>query len=105
MTTVNSRYVVTTLQRGWVLDCNTDIERCSLRICSGQRHGEWNKCRLQRRAVLRLQANSFVDEVCIEAMAESDAGNRSAGLGTLLNDLGLEGLGIGTACWLHEIPA
>ena len=30
---------------------------------------------------------------------------RSAGLGALLNDLGLEGLGIGTACWLHEIPA
>lgn len=56
------------------------------------------------RAVLRLQANPFVDEVCIEAMAESDAGNRSAGLGTLLNDLGLEGLGIGTVCWLHEYP-
>jgi hypothetical protein len=26
-------------------------------------------------------------------------------LGTLLNDLGLEGFGIGTACWLHELPA
>ena len=46
-----------------------------------------------------------MDEVCVEAMAERDASNRSAGLGAFLNDLGLEGLGIGTACWLHEIPA
>lgn len=52
-----------------------------------------------------LAAESIVDEVCVEAMAERDAGNRSAGLGTLLNDLGFEGLGIGTACWLHKIPA
>ncbi len=54
---------------------------------------------------LRLYPNPFMDEVCVEAMAERDAGNRSAGLGTLLNDLGLEGLGVGTALWLHEIPA
>ena len=60
---------------------------------------------MQRRAFLRLHPNPFVDEVCVEAMAEGDAGNRSAGLGTLLNDLGLKGFGIGTACWLHEIPA
>ena len=46
-----------------------------------------------------------MDKVCVEAMAERDAGNRSTGLGTLLNDLGLEGLGVGTALWLHEIPA
>ena len=38
-------------------------------------------------------------------MAERDAGNRSAGLGTLLNDLGFEGFGIVTTSWLHEIPA
>lgn len=49
-------------------------------------------------------SNPFVDEVCVEANAECDAGNRSAGLGTLLNDLSHEGLGIGTALWLHEIP-
>lgn len=57
------------------------------------------------RNFLRLQPNPFVDEVCVEAMAERDAGNRSAWLGALLNDLGFEGFGIGTACWLHEIPA
>ncbi len=33
-----------------------------------------------------------MDEVCIEAMAECGAGNRCIGLGTLLNDLGFEGL-------------
>ena len=33
-----------------------------------------------------------------EVMAECDAGNRSTRLGTLLNDLGSEGLGVGTAC-------
>ena len=56
-------------------------------------------------AFVRVHPNPFVDEVCVEAMAECDAGNRSAGLGTLLNDLGFEGLGVGTALWLHEIPA
>jgi len=74
-------------------------------VWNGQRHGYRNKCRLQRRAVLRLQANPFVDEVCVEVMAECDAGNRSIGPGTLLNNLGFEGLGIGAACWLYEIPA
>jgi hypothetical protein len=54
---------------------------------------------------LRLHPNPFVDEVNFEAMAECDAGNRSAGQGTLLNDFGLEGLGVGTALCLHEIPA
>ena len=44
-------------------------------------------------------------EVRVEAMTEGDAGNRSAGLGALLNDSGLEGFGVGTASWLHEIPA
>lgn len=37
--------------------------------------------------------------------AECDSGKRSAGLRTLLNDLDLEEFGIGTGCWLHEIPA
>ncbi|GFM77863.1 hypothetical protein PSCICM_36820 [Pseudomonas cichorii] len=49
-------------------------------------------------AFLRLQPNPFVDEVCVEVMAEYDAGNRSTGLGTLLNDLGFEELEIRTAC-------
>ena len=43
-----------------------------------------------------------MDEVCVEAMAERDAGNRSAGLGAFVNDLGFEGFGVGTALWLHE---
>ena len=54
---------------------------------------------------LRLHPNPFVDEVRVEAMAKGNAGNRSAGLDTLLNDPGLEGFGIRTACRLHEIPA
>ena len=60
---------------------------------------------LKHDAFVRVHPNPFVDEVCVEAMAERDAGNRSTGLGTLLNDLGFEGFGIGTACWPHEIPA
>ena len=55
----------------------------------------WNAYRLQRHAFLRSHPNSFMDEVCAEAMAEGDAGNRSARLGTLLNHLGLEEFGIG----------
>lgn len=46
-----------------------------------------------------------MDEVCVEAVAERDAGNRGAGVGAVLNDLGFERLGIGATCWLHEIPA
>ncbi|MNQ84344.1 hypothetical protein D3C85_994690 [compost metagenome] len=68
-------------------------------------HGQWDERSLKRRVFLRLHPNPFVDEVSVEAMAEGYAGDRGAGLGTLLNDLGLEGFGIGTACWLHEIPA
>jgi len=49
-------------------------------------------------AVLRLQPNPLMDEVCVEAMVKCDAGNRSTGLGTLLHNLGFEELGIGTAC-------
>ena len=64
-----------------------------------------DECRLERRAFLRLHPNPFVDEVRVETMAEGNAGNRSAGLDTLLNDPGLEGFGIRTACRLHEIPA
>lgn len=46
-----------------------------------------------------------MDEVCVEAMTERDAGDRSAVLDALLNKQGFKVLGIGTACWLNEIPA
>lgn len=46
-----------------------------------------------------------MDEVCVEAAAQRNAGNRGPGLGALLNNLGLEGFGVGTALWLHERPA
>ena len=46
-----------------------------------------------------------MDEVRVEAVAQRNAGNRGPGLGALLNDLGLEGFGVGTALWLHERPA
>lgn len=60
---------------------------------------------MQRHAFLRLQPNPLVDEVRVEAVVERDAGNRGSGLGALLNDLGLERPGIGTALWLHERPS
>ena len=52
-----------------------------------------------------LAPNPFVNEVRVEAMVKGDAGNRGAGVGAVLNDLGFERLGIGATCWLHEIPA
>lgn len=52
-----------------------------------------------------LAPNPFVNEVRVEAMVKGDAGNRGARLGTLLNVLGFERFVIGTACWLHDIPA
>ena len=44
-------------------------------------------------------------EVRVESMAQRDAGNRDTRLGALLNDLDFEGFGVGTALWLHELPA
>lgn len=38
------------------------------------------------------------------APSMNHAPNLGHALGTLLNDLGFKGLGVGTACWLHEIP-
>lgn len=49
---------------------------------------------LQHCAFHRLQPSPFVDEVCVEAMVECDAGNPSAGVRTLLDDLSFEELGI-----------
>ena len=45
-----------------------------------------------------------MDEVCVEAMAECDVGNRGAGLGAFLNDLGIEGLGIGRRVGCMKYP-
>ena len=42
-----------------------------------------------------------MNEVRVKAMVLRDASNRSAGLGALLDNLGFEGFGIGTALWLH----
>lgn len=44
-----------------------------------------------------LAANPLVHEIGVEAVAQGRAGNRGAGLGTLIDDLGLEGFGIGVA--------
>lgn len=44
-----------------------------------------------------------MDKVCVAAVAQCDAGNRSARLRALLDDLDFEGLGVGTTLWLHEI--
>lgn len=45
-----------------------------------------------------------MNEICVEAVAQRDAGNRGTGVDALLNDLGLEGLGIGTAFLWHGRP-
>ena len=66
-----------------------------------QRDERW----LDSRGFLGMQPNPFVDEVCVEAVAQRNAGNRGPGLGALLNNLGLEGFGVGTALWLHERPS
>ncbi len=51
---------------------------------------------LQRQSFLRMHPNPFMDEVGIEVVGQSDIGNRDVRLCALGNDLGLEGLGIGT---------
>lgn len=45
-----------------------------------------------------------MNEISIEVVGQGDIGNRDVGLRALGNDLGLEGLGIGTAFLLHERP-
>ena len=57
--------------------------------------------RLQSHGFVRAHSNPFMNEVCVKAMVLRDASNRSAGLGALLDNMGLEGFGIGTALWLH----
>jgi hypothetical protein len=60
---------------------------------------------LQLSAFLRLDTNPFVDKVRIKAVIQRDTGNRRAGLGALLDDLGFEGFGVRTTLWLHGKPA
>ena len=59
----------------------------------------------ERFELVRVHSDPFMDEVCVEAVAQRNAGNRGPGLGALLNNLGLEGFGVGTALWLQERPA
>jgi hypothetical protein len=56
---------------------------------------------LQRHGFARLYPNPFMDEVRVKAVLLRNAGNRSSGLGALLDNLGLEGFELGTALWLH----
>jgi len=80
------QFILTSPRECWISIPIFDDTACEFASVNG--HGERNKCRLQRGAFLRLQPNPFVEEVCVEAMAECDAGNRSAELGTFLNNLG-----------------
>ena len=62
-----------------------------------QRDERW----LDSRGFLGKQANPFVDEVGIEAVAQGDVCDGDTGFRTLLNDLGLERFAVGTALRAH----
>lgn len=51
-----------------------------------------------------MHPNPFMDEVGIEVVGQGDIGNRGVSLRTLGDDLGLKGLGIGTAFLWHGRP-
>ena len=51
-----------------------------------------------------MHPNPFMDKVGIEVVGQGDIGNRGVSLRTLGDDLGLEGLGIGTAFLWHGRP-
>lgn len=51
-----------------------------------------------------MHPNPFLDKVCIEVVGQGDIGNRSVSLRALGDDLGLKGLGIGTAFLWHGRP-
>lgn len=59
---------------------------------------------LQRHIFLRLHPNPFMDKVSVEVVGQRDIGNRGVWLRTFGNDLGFEGLGIGTAFLWHGRP-
>jgi hypothetical protein len=54
-----------------VRNLNADIRRYVRRCLYRQR----DECGLKRHTFLRLYPNPFVDEVCVEAMGEGDAGD------------------------------
>lgn len=51
-----------------------------------------------------MHPNPFMDKVCIEVVGQGDIGNRGVSLRTLGDDLGLKGLGIGTAFLWYGRP-
>ncbi len=74
-------------------------------MCRYRRRGpDRNKGSLHCQVFLLMHPNPFMNEVGIEAMGQSNIGNRDVRLCALGNDLGLEGLGIGTAFLWHGRP-
>ena len=59
---------------------------------------------LKCQAFLRMHAYPFMDEVGVEVVGQRDIGNRGVRLRAFGDDLGLEGLGIGTAFLWHGRP-
>lgn len=60
---------------------------------------------LDRFSFLTMQPNPLVKEVGVEAVAQGDICDGGARFGALLNDLGFEGLTVGTALRGHEKSA
>ena len=83
---------------------NSDRSGKSLMRRYRRRGFDRNKGSLQCQVFLRMHPNPFMDEVGIEVVGQGDIGNRGVRLSALGNDLGLEGLGIGTAFLWHGRP-
>jgi len=59
---------------------------------------------LKCQVFLRMHAYPFMDEVGVEIVGQGDIGNRGVSLRALGDDLGFEGLGIGTEFLWHGRP-
>ena len=59
---------------------------------------------LKCQVFLRMHAYPFMDEVSVEIVGQGDIGDRGVRLRAFGDDLGLEGLGIGTAFLWHRRP-
>ena len=59
---------------------------------------------LKCQVFLRMHAYPFMDEVGVEIVGQRDIGDRGVRLRAFGDDLGLEGLGIGTALLWHRRP-
>lgn len=59
---------------------------------------------LKCQVFLRMHAYPFMDEVGVEIVGQRDIGDRGVRLSAFGDDLGLEGLGIGTAFLWHRRP-